>query len=248
MYSRRILNNLVRKYNTIFLRNKKQQGGLYIHPKTLSLPTFPNVTFYSSNALSKCWNCQCTYEATLFCSNCKVLQEPAENLTYFDIIGVPHNYNVVLTEIHTKYKELQKQLHPDKFSNKSEKEQEISEQLSSLVNKAFTTLTHPLKRGLYMLKLNGVSVPEGTTNLDPKFLMEIMEKNEEIEAAEQDTNNIMKLVDENKEILDALAKEVAEAFDQGDVNKAKTILIKMRYYDSIYIRLRKLKHDLGIVH
>lgn len=60
------------------------------------------------------------YKSELFCSKCKVLQELPQNLNYFDIIGVKKNYNVANEEIHRKYKELQKVLHPDKFGNKSE--------------------------------------------------------------------------------------------------------------------------------
>lgn len=60
------------------------------------------------------------YKSDLFCSKCKVLQEPPENLTYFDIIGISRSYDVNITEIQKKYKELQKLLHPDKYSTKSE--------------------------------------------------------------------------------------------------------------------------------
>lgn len=90
---------------------------------------------------------------------------------------------------------MQKLLHPDKFSNKSEKEKQFSEILSSLVNKAYSTLLHPLKRGLYMLELNGITISEGTDNVNAEFLMEIMEKNEEIEdAANYSISNLLILI------------------------------------------------------
>jgi len=40
---------------------------------------------------------------------------------------------------------------------------------------------------------------------------------------------------------------VAEAFSKEDIEIATKILIKMKYYDTIDNRLKKLKHDLGIV-
>lgn len=49
-----------------------------------------------------------------------MLQEPPQNLNYFEIIGIKRDYNVANEEIHKKYRELQKMLHPDKFGNKSE--------------------------------------------------------------------------------------------------------------------------------
>ncbi|XP_011641470.1 iron-sulfur cluster co-chaperone protein HscB, mitochondrial isoform X2 [Pogonomyrmex barbatus] len=160
---------------------------------------------------------------------------------------IKRNYNVANEEIHRKYRELQKILHPDKFGNKSEKERQISEKLSSLINKAYSTLAHPLKRGLYMLQLKGISIPEGTTNLNPEFLMEIMERNEEIENAIEDKDKILKFAKESKELLDKLSKQVADAFNKEDIETATKILIKMKYYDTVDNRLKKLKHDLGII-
>ncbi|KAG7201742.1 hypothetical protein KM043_004464 [Ampulex compressa] len=179
--------------------------------------------------------------------NIRILQEPPENLNYFDIIGINKSYDVTIKEIHDKYRELQKLLHPDKFSTKTEREKEISASLSSLVNKAYSTLMHPLKRGFYLLELNNISVPEGTTNLNPEFLMEIMERNEEVENAKDDKDKIVRLLHENKEMLDTLTKDVTDAFKKEDIESAKAALIKMKYYDSIERRLKILKQDLGIV-
>lgn len=87
-----------------------------------------------------------------------------------------------------------------------QKEKQLSENLSSLVNKAYTTLIHPLKRGLYILKLNGITISEETDNVNAEFLMEIMEKNEEIEDAANDEEKIKKLVQDNEIVLNNLAK------------------------------------------
>ncbi|KAL6432245.1 hypothetical protein ACFW04_006718 [Cataglyphis niger] len=214
-----------------------------IHP---AIQLWGSLRFCSDSPI-KCWNCNYIYKSDLFCSKCKVLQGLPQNLDYFDIIGIKKNYNVVNEEIHKKYTELQKMLHPDKFGNKSEKERQISENLSSLINKAYSTLVHPLKRGLYMLQLKGISIPEATINLNPEFLMEIMERNEEIENAMEDKDKIIKLAKESKEVLDTLSKQVAEAFNKEDIETATKILIKMKYYDTIDNRLKRLKHDLGII-
>ena len=60
------------------------------------------------------------YKSDLFCAKCKALQEPPENLTYFDIMGIPKSYDLTVAEVQRKYKELQKLLHPDKFGNRTE--------------------------------------------------------------------------------------------------------------------------------
>ncbi|XP_020294420.1 iron-sulfur cluster co-chaperone protein HscB, mitochondrial [Pseudomyrmex gracilis] len=242
---------LVRIVKTITSNPVKRHFKFYSHHassrSTVHPPNSLGALRFCSDNPPKCWNCDYMYKSELFCSKCKVLQELPRNLNYFDIIGIKKDYNVTNKEIHEKYRNLQNMLHPDRFGNKSEKEKQISENLSSMINKAYTTLTHPLKRGLYMLKLKGVSISEETTSLNPEFLMEIMERNEEIENAIKNRDKVLELVKESKEILDTLSKQVAEAFGKDDIETATKILIKMKYYDSIDTRLKKLKHDLGIV-
>lgn len=57
-----------------------------------------------------------------------------------------------------------------------------------------------------MLQLKGVSIPEDTTNLNPEFLMEIMERNEEIENARENKDKILELAKNSKEELDTLSR------------------------------------------
>lgn len=55
-----------------------------------------------------------------------------------------------------------------------------------------------------MLELNGITISEGTDNVNAEFLMEIMEKNEEIEDAANNEEKIKKLIQENETILNTL--------------------------------------------
>lgn len=250
MYLRKVFCNLTKTNSIPSLRFIKQKRKLYcycVNKDCIPVSILTNASRYSSDSPLKCWNCNYVYKSELFCSKCKVLQEPPENVTYFDIMGIPKSYDVTVTQIQKKYKELQKLLHPDKFSTKSEKEKEISEYFSSLVNKAYTTLSHPLKRGLYMLKLNNIIISEETDSINAEFLMEIMEKNEEIDEADNDREKIKQLMQENERLLSNLTKDVADAFRKEDIKKAETLLIRMKYYDTIHNRLKKLKHDLGII-
>ncbi|XP_015594522.1 iron-sulfur cluster co-chaperone protein HscB, mitochondrial [Cephus cinctus] len=203
--------------------------------------------WYSSGDPSKCWNCKYPYRSELFCSKCKTLQELPKKLNYFEIMGLRQYYDVDNTELQKKYRQLQNLLHPDRYGNKSEKEKQISEDLSSLLNKAYSTLKHPLSRGLYLLQLNNLIIPEGTTNLNNEFLIKIMEKNEEVESAAKDKGKAMKLLEENKEVLEKLSKEASNAFRENDLEKAKVILIQMKYYASIYKRLKDIKNELDVI-
>ena len=59
---------------------------------------------------------------------------------------------------------------------------------------------------MYLLELKNVSLPEDTTDMDPEFLMGIMEKNEEVEKASKDTQTAIRLLEENKEAVTNLTK------------------------------------------
>lgn len=63
---------------------------------------------------------------------------------------------------------------------RSNKEQQLSSDWSSLINMAYKTLLPPIKRGEYLLKLHGIEVPEGNTSVGSSFLVEMMERNEEV--------------------------------------------------------------------
>lgn len=68
-----------------------------------------------------CWSCGKEVQSlisNLFCSHCKVLQKPNQKDNYFKIMGIEENYDIDDTYLAKKYKELQKHLHPDKYSNK----------------------------------------------------------------------------------------------------------------------------------
>ncbi|CAG9791518.1 unnamed protein product [Diatraea saccharalis] len=208
--------------------------------------TFRNRFLHQIRSLS-CWSCGNNLKmvSNLFCSNCNTLQKPNERDNFFKIMGVNETYDQDETELAKKYKELQKYLHPDKFANKNKTEQEISEKYSSLVNEAYKTLLEPLARGIYMLKLRGQEIPENSEVGDQAFLMEIMEKNEEVENAETD-EEIMKLNKENKAKISDLQKLVSRAFFDGDMKRVKKLLIRMKYYTSIDQQIQAMIRRKGI--
>ncbi|XP_045770354.1 trypsin, alkaline C-like [Maniola jurtina] len=178
-----------------------------------------------------CWSCgknDSNLLSNLFCPHCKALQKPDKSENFFKILGVKETYDLDETELSKKYKDLQKNLHPDKYANRNKEEQDISAQYSSMVNDAYKTLLEPLARGVYMLRLRGKEIPENT-EADQEFLMKIMEKNEEVEEANTE-EEIMKLNRENKAIIQDLQKKLSRAFFDGDLKRVTKLLTYMKYY------------------
>ncbi|XP_022115068.1 iron-sulfur cluster co-chaperone protein HscB [Pieris rapae] len=194
-----------------------------------------------------CWSCgkDTTLVSNLFCSNCKSLQKPDNVDNYFKLMGIDESYDLDEEDLSKKYKQLQRYLHPDKYANRNNMEQEISAKYSSLVNEAYKTLLEPLPRGIYMLKLKGKQIDENLET-DPAFLMEIMEKNEEVENAETEAE-IMKLNKEIKSIIQDLQKKLSTAFFDGDMKKVMKLLGQMKYYSSIYNQIQNSIRTKGII-
>ncbi|TRZ23127.1 hypothetical protein HGM15179_003981 [Zosterops borbonicus] len=123
----------------------------------------------------------------------------------------------------------------------NQKEQHYSEQHSSLINKAYQTLLNPLSRGLYLLELSGVEpVQETDCDADSAFLMEIMEINEKLAEAKnedslEETETLIKVKQEE------LTKEVTAAFERDDLEEAKKLLAKMKYFANLEDKLKAKK-------
>lgn len=83
--------------------------------------TIRNSLFRQVRFSSNCWSCGKdvkTLVSNLFCSNCKALQSPSSKENYFQIMGVKETYDLDENDLSSRYKELQKYLHPDKYANR----------------------------------------------------------------------------------------------------------------------------------
>ncbi|XP_045465806.1 iron-sulfur cluster co-chaperone protein HscB [Harmonia axyridis] len=196
----------------------------------------------------KCWKCgiekQNIYD--LFCPQCRIIQSPEDKHNYFKLLQQDEIYDVDLKILRDKYRHLQSVLHPDKFSNKSAEEKNISENFSSLVNKAYDIVQSPLKRAIHLLNLKGEKIREDEKIDDPKFLMNIMELNEQVTNA-SNADELKALNISNKKTLELLERKISEYFRENDLVNVKYCIIELRYYNSISLLINKIMREKGIV-
>lgn len=122
---------------------------------------------------------------------------------YFDLFGIPRQFEVDLEGLKAQYRALQKLVHPDRHAHKSEHERRLAMQATSHLNQAFDTLKHPLSRVTYLLSLQGIDLQTETdTRMSPVFLMQQMEWRENLEEIGDK--------DDPWEALDILTDEVRE--------------------------------------
>ncbi|KAH3840991.1 hypothetical protein DPMN_114449 [Dreissena polymorpha] len=148
-------------------------------------------------------------------------------------MALPHSFDIDINNLTKLYKDLQWKLHPDKFSQKSKEEQTHAAIQSSFINKAYFTLLKPLSRGLYLLELQGNPVDEKNTSVDPEFLMEIMEINEDVIEVASKSVVLTEIENVNRSKMDACIKLISKAFKEDDILVAKEQLVKLKYYSKV---------------
>ena len=106
------------------------------------------------------------------------------NQNFFELFGMAPAYQIDLIRLEQAYRDIQSQVHPDKFAHLSDAERRLSMQWATQANEAYQTLRQPLGRARYLLHLNGIEVHEETnTAMSPAFLMQQMEWREAIGEA-----------------------------------------------------------------
>eukprot|EP00037_Helgoeca_nana_P022086 m.224583 g.224583 ORF g.224583 m.224583 type:complete len:305 (+) comp25883_c0_seq1:1281-2195(+) len=189
-----------------------------------------------------CWQCgglngvkpDATGVDLLFC-HCplNVVQQVSATTSAFSLLGVPAQFAVDAAELSKKHHKMQLRLHPDRFANvESDAVKDVAEAASSAVNEAKVALHDPLRRGLHMLEQQGHHVKEDASIDDPMFLLEVMELNELIEEAEDDSPQADEVTLEVANYYNAAILEIDAAFAKGDFVLAKACLLKLRYYDN----------------
>ncbi|XP_016054111.1 PREDICTED: iron-sulfur cluster co-chaperone protein HscB, mitochondrial isoform X1 [Miniopterus natalensis] len=216
--------------------------GLWLTGVLGRRPLSGNAASLAGSNSPQCWNCGGPGGPIrgdgFFCPQCRALQPPDPTRDHFSLMDCNRSFKVDTAKLQHRYQQLQRLVHPDFFGQRSQTEKDFSEKHSTLVNDAYKTLLAPLSRGLYLLKLHGVEIPEGTDyEMDRQFLMEIMDINEKLaeaqsEAAMKEIEYIVRAKQE--ELTDC----VSRAFEQDDFEKAKEILTKMRYFSNVEEKIK----------
>jgi molecular chaperone HscB len=98
---------------------------------------------------------------------------------YFEIFNLPAKFDVDLVALQKNYREIQKKIHPDKFTTSTENEKIQSMIKSTEINDAYKTLKLPIKRASYLTSLHA---SDKKIILPPEFLMQQMEWEEYFES------------------------------------------------------------------
>jgi molecular chaperone HscB len=167
---------------------------------------------------------------------------------YFELFDLPQAYAVDSASLGARYRQLQRELHPDRFASASDHEQRVAVQYSALVNQAYATLGKPLPRALYLLELAGVSQEQvAAEQVDGGFLIEQMELREKLEAIDDlvDPDTVLDhLVTEIAADLLIHQQEFASAYQNNELKAAASACVKMQYLEKIMQEAEQIESKL----
>jgi molecular chaperone HscB len=167
--------------------------------------------------------------------------------SFFQLFGLPRAFDVDAAQLDSRYRELQRIMHPDRYASAGDQERRLAMQQATRINEGYQTLKDPLKRGRYLLELGGfVFSDQHHTTRDGEFLMRQMELREALGAvrtAGDPLGALAGLIDAIDRDFAALTGELRTLFDGGDCADAQAaadLLMKMQFFR----RLREEAQEL----
>ena len=102
----------------------------------------------------------------------------------FELFGVPLQFSQDRAVLDARWKDLQREAHPDRFAGQVAALQRQAMQWSVRINEAYQRLKDPLKRAAYLCELGGAAInAENNTAMPPEFLMQQIEWRESLDEA-----------------------------------------------------------------
>lgn len=142
---------------------------------------------------------------------------------HFALFQLPATFALDADALDAAYREVQGQVHPDRFVGATDAEKRVAMQWATRANEAYQTLKTPQKRAQYLCELNGVDLQtESNTAMPMAFLMQQMEWREALGDARagKDVAALDTLDAQLKHERASLLAQVGAELDAGDYAQA----------------------------
>jgi molecular chaperone HscB len=189
-----------------------------------------------------CWSCHgATAQGAPFCGSCRKLQPLARTEDSFSLFDLPREFALDPRVLEQRFRDLSRQLHPDRFARAEPRERRIALERATRLNDAYRALKDWRRRAAYLLKLAGQDVfGDGRPFHDPEFLEEQLEWREALALARADGDAaaLGDIAARTRDRLAALEAECGRFFEEQDwfsesVWEIARRLSRARYYDNL---------------
>jgi molecular chaperone HscB len=165
--------------------------------------------------------------------------------TDFELFQLPVQFAQTRALIDARWKELQREAHPDKFAAQGAAAQRLAMQWSVRINEAYQRLKDPLKRASYLCELHGARInAENNTAMPPAFLIQQMDWREALEDATS-LAQLEAIAEETSAAEQAQLAVIAQALDvQQDhakaANDVRSLMFIQRFATEVDARIDQL--------
>ena len=171
-------------------------------------------------------------------------------MNYFELFNLPVGFFVDQSELKRKFYALSRQFHPDFYIQASAEDQAEVLQKSALVNKGYKALSSPDGTLQYLLELKGLVVTDEKYNLEPGFLGEMMDINEELMDLEMEPEmtGLDKIEATTKNLLKEKYNDVEgimAGYQEGVAAEETLLPVKEYYYQKKY--LQRILDKIGML-
>ncbi|MDH4376076.1 MAG: Fe-S protein assembly co-chaperone HscB [Ramlibacter sp.] len=163
----------------------------------------------------------------------------------FALFAVSEQFRQDRTQIDVRWKELQREAHPDRFAAQGAAAQRVAMQWSVRINEAYQRLKDPLKRAAYLCEMRGAPIEaENNTAMPAAFLMQQMQWREALEEAQgeadlQSLDDALQVA--RRELLADIELKLDQAGDApGAAGQVRALMFIERFAHDVASRFEQL--------
>jgi molecular chaperone HscB len=154
---------------------------------------------------------------------------------HFELFGLQPRFGIDADTLDRAYRDLQTEIHPDRFAHAGEAEQRLAVQWATRANEAYRTLADPGGRAAYLCQAHGVALnAESNTAMPREFLLQQMEWRDALDEARAagDRGALCSLRRELNAARAALLAEIGAAIDRDrDYRRAADAVRRWMFVD-----------------
>jgi molecular chaperone HscB len=168
---------------------------------------------------------------------------------HFELFGLQPAFAIDSAALDQAYRDLQSEIHPDRFAHAGEADQRLAVQWAARANEAYKTLKSPFERARYLLELQGIHALDAkNTRMPPAFLMQQMEWREELAkaVAGKDSAALEGLEKATRAAAQGLLAEIADLLDaRKDYPAAAEAVRKYRFLEKFLADIHDAFEEIG---
>jgi molecular chaperone HscB len=163
----------------------------------------------------------------------------------FELFGLQPQFAQDRSVIDERWKQLQRQAHPDRFADQGPAAQRLAMQWSVRINEAHQRLKDPLRRAAYLCQLRGAAVDaHDNTAMPAQFLVQQIEWREALDEAD-DIDALEALAEQTRAQSAQAFEQLAHSLDvQGDAGQAagwvRSLMFMERFSQEVDARIDRM--------